>query len=765
MDFTYIKNYQKNTIYPYTHSDAVYTDELEKTTLTDSLNDIHEKLKNASESSQSDWNETDSASNSYILNKPRSLPANGGNADTLSGRSVNEFTLKTEFDSHQTDLTAHKNLFDKKLSTEIANTLLKESSFDSDTGVLSFTRLNGSSLSFNIPKSLVFKSALFEEETNEIVITWSDKSKSRIPVEGLVDIYTGSENNIIQIVVSEDNKISATIKNDSITRSLLSPDIQTELNDSQNHITDLAKHLPEGATNGKFLGVVSDTCAWIDIPQKEGDPGTSDYNELNNKPSINSIELSGNKSFSDLGITADSIGADATGSASNALESAKTYVDDLLIEKVDKVHNMGLSSNDYTTDEKQKLMDIEPKANNYIHPESHPAAMIIEDSDHQFVTEAEKALIGTGGDTSGGIQDISFEKESATLTLTLSDGTKNIDLSSLRETIIIGNGDELTPGFNQDMVWKKLELDTTIAFSKADYLGGKFIGLGSTNFIAVSDNPPDFTVIDLTQYLTDTSYSLYLTNVHYWQNKWYILGFTEEDMVSYVFSTENFIDLKLSSLTGFLYGLRGLYFDGVSYSLIGSKSSSYGVNNTKCLKYSSLEDSGYETSYNIYDGVRCDGRVEVSSKMYVSKTSSTPYTIIVGNIKSAGIIHPDNTSVFQIDKTFYGISTSSSGSKVGTTLYIYKSEPNSLLSEELFYIPKNIMARSEIYGIYCNSKYLITKNGKGIFLSEIKELQNYIFSEENWFKISSSPLTSLSHNYNYVVGTESGGGLIYAKIN
>lgn len=765
MDFTYIKNYQKNTIYPYTHSDAVYTDKLEKITLTDSLNDIHEKLKNASESSQSDWDETDSASNSYILNKPHSLPANGGNADTLGGRSVSELTLKDEFDSHQNDLIAHQDLFGKKLSTEIANTLLKESSFDSDTGVLSFTRLNGSLLSFNIPKSLVFKSSLFEEETNEIVITWSDNSKSRIPVEGLVDIYAGSENDIIQITVSEDNKISAIIKNDSITRSLLSTDIQTELADSQNHTTDSVKHLPEGAANGKFLGVVSGTYAWIDIPQKEGEPGTSDYNELNNKPSINSIELSGNKSFSDLGITAGSIGADTEGSATSALESAKTYVDKLLLGKVDKVDNMGLSSNDYTTDEKQKLMDIESKANNYTHPESHPAAMIIEDSEHQFVTEAEKALIGTGGDTSGGIQDISFEKESATLTLTLSDGTKNIDLSSLRETIIIGNGDELTPGFNQDMVWKKLELDTTIAFSKADYLGGKFIGLGSTNFIAVSDNPPDFTVIDLTQYLTDASYSLYLTNVHYWQNKWYILGFTKEDTVSYVFSTENFIDFKLSSLTGFLFGLRGLYFDGVSYSLIGSQKSSNGVNNTRCFKYSSLTDSGYETYYDGYDFRRCDGRVEVSSKMYVSKTSSNPNSIVAGNIKSGGQIHPDNTSVFQIDETFYGIFTSSDGSKVGTILYIYKSEPNSLLSEELFYIPKNIMAHSEIYGIYCNSKYLITKNGKGIFLSEIKELQNYIFSEENWFKISSSPLTSLSHNYNYVVGTESGGGLIYAKIN
>lgn len=39
--------------------------------------------------SQSDWDDTDSNSLSYIKNKPSSLPANGGNADTVNGHSVN----------------------------------------------------------------------------------------------------------------------------------------------------------------------------------------------------------------------------------------------------------------------------------------------------------------------------------------------------------------------------------------------------------------------------------------------------------------------------------------------------------------------------------------------------------------------------------------------------------------------------------------------------------------------------------------------------
>ena len=62
--------------------------------------------------------------------------------------------------------------------------------------------------------------------------------------------------------------------------------------------------------------------------------GTADYNSLENKPSINGVELFGNKTTSDLGINAESVGADAVGSASAALSDAKEYtnakIDDLV---------------------------------------------------------------------------------------------------------------------------------------------------------------------------------------------------------------------------------------------------------------------------------------------------------------------------------------------------------------------------------------------------------------------------------------------------
>ena len=58
--------------------------------------------------------------------------------------------------------------------------------------------------------------------------------------------------------------------------------------------------------------------------------------------------------------------------------------------KVDKVAGKGLSTEDYTTTEKNKLAGIENNANNYIHPENHPSSIITQDANNRFVSDVEK---------------------------------------------------------------------------------------------------------------------------------------------------------------------------------------------------------------------------------------------------------------------------------------------------------------------------------------------------------------------------------------
>ena len=58
--------------------------------------------------------------------------------------------------------------------------------------------------------------------------------------------------------------------------------------------------------------------------------------------------------------------------------------------KVDKVTGKGLSTEDYTSEEKAKLAGVAAGANNYQHPATHPASVIVQDSTHRFVTDSEK---------------------------------------------------------------------------------------------------------------------------------------------------------------------------------------------------------------------------------------------------------------------------------------------------------------------------------------------------------------------------------------
>ena len=59
-------------------------------------------------------------------------------------------------------------------------------------------------------------------------------------------------------------------------------------------------------------------------------------------------------------------------------------------KKVDKVDGKGLSTEDFTTEEKAKLAGIAAGANNYTHPTSHSADMIEQNENRRFVSDAEK---------------------------------------------------------------------------------------------------------------------------------------------------------------------------------------------------------------------------------------------------------------------------------------------------------------------------------------------------------------------------------------
>ena len=150
--FKWMKDYLGNRFYPYTHIDAVIVDESKENPkkLTDELKQMNNKINGFTGNTQSDWNETDLTQISYIKNKPISLPANGGNADTLGGKRTTDFADRNDFENHLTSATAHQELFNAKLNIESANNLIKDLSNDPTTGIITITRMDNTTFTINI---------------------------------------------------------------------------------------------------------------------------------------------------------------------------------------------------------------------------------------------------------------------------------------------------------------------------------------------------------------------------------------------------------------------------------------------------------------------------------------------------------------------------------------------------------------------------------------------------------------------------------------
>lgn len=115
--------------------------------------------------------------------------------------------------------------------------------------------------------------------------------------------------------------------------------------------------------------------------------------------------------------------------------NAKGYVnaEHTHTQYVEKVEGKVLSTNDYTTAEKQKLNGL----NNYTHPTNHPASVITQDANNRFCTDAEKTKWNGKQDeivAQNAIADLASGADLATVITTV-----NSMLATLRTVGIIKN--------------------------------------------------------------------------------------------------------------------------------------------------------------------------------------------------------------------------------------------------------------------------------------------------------------------------------------
>ena len=94
-----------------------------------------------------------------------------------------------------------------------------------------------------------------------------------------------------------------------------------------------------------------------------GGGGTSDYSALSNKPRINSVTLSGNKTSSDLGLQSSTLGSWTAGTATTHSTPAGT---DTVLEALEKIDNNQRLDETNILSEQAKTSSMGTAGTNYI---------------------------------------------------------------------------------------------------------------------------------------------------------------------------------------------------------------------------------------------------------------------------------------------------------------------------------------------------------------------------------------------------------------
>ena len=120
----------------------------------------------------------------------------------------------------------------------------KDITFNETTMTFVFTRHDNTTFTVDLPIEQTVKNGYYDAETKELVLVLVSGQEIRIPASGLISDYDGVDSATIQCVVSADNKISCNIIAGSITKTLLTAELQEEINGKLNK-ADITERLFE----------------------------------------------------------------------------------------------------------------------------------------------------------------------------------------------------------------------------------------------------------------------------------------------------------------------------------------------------------------------------------------------------------------------------------------------------------------------------------------------------------------------------------------
>lgn len=124
----------------------------------------------------------------------------------------------------------------------------KNISYDNTTATFVFTRHDNTTFTVDLPLEQTVKNGYYDNNTEELVLVLVSNQEIRIPATGLIDDYSGQTSATIQVTISADNKITCNIVSGSISKTLLTSELQTELNNkaTKEYVDNLFNSIIDG---------------------------------------------------------------------------------------------------------------------------------------------------------------------------------------------------------------------------------------------------------------------------------------------------------------------------------------------------------------------------------------------------------------------------------------------------------------------------------------------------------------------------------------
>ena len=116
-----------------------------------------------------------------------------------------------------------------KASKSEVSSLVSEITYDEDTGAFTITKKNGSSFTIDTKLEKIAINFAYDPVNEQIIITLDDGTKQYIDLSALITQYEFLESSTIAFEVDSAGKVSAKIKNASVTEEMLQPNYLADI--------------------------------------------------------------------------------------------------------------------------------------------------------------------------------------------------------------------------------------------------------------------------------------------------------------------------------------------------------------------------------------------------------------------------------------------------------------------------------------------------------------------------------------------------------